>query len=242
MSRTALILTKNVLAEDKLQRLFQKMDFEVMVTNRTDPNKSSVLKNKAIVKYFDLIVFSVTVDDFEIKELIKQANLKSKTIFSVYDGPEKNNPRTSIASHTVWSIHDSAGLSTLQRTINLSGVKVQTTELREEEIELVDEEKLINFVHSLSHLESKVIWVLAKNHGNSVSKKQLIEAIWGEVTQSKLAQTSTLVGKLKIKLDKHLINSVELVTSWGKGYSLRGENFSKLLKEPGNLYNSEMVV
>lgn len=56
--------------------------------------------------------------------------------------------------------------------------------------------------------------------GEIVSREEICEKIWSKVTQSNLARTSSIVKRIKIKLDGLGIDDSSLQTLWGKGYRL----------------------
>ena len=74
---------------------------------------------------------------------------------------------------------------------------------------------------NLSSLELQVLEKLRSHPGEIVSRDELCMSLWGNVSQSRLAQLSSLVKNIKLKLETLEVDQEVIQTIWGKGYRVR---------------------
>lgn len=74
---------------------------------------------------------------------------------------------------------------------------------------------------NLSSLELQVLERLRSQPGEIVSRDELCLALWGNVSQSRLAQLSSLVKNIKLKLETLEMDQEVIQTIWGKGYRVQ---------------------
>jgi DNA-binding response OmpR family regulator len=72
----------------------------------------------------------------------------------------------------------------------------------------------------LSNQERQVFEILYNAKGKVISREDICNKIWAQVTNSNLAQTSTIVRRIKVKLEDSGFVNCDLQTIWGKGYRI----------------------
>ena len=247
MGSAALIITRNILAEDKIQSLFQRMGFEVLVSDKCRLNQDTILQNPSMMAYFGVIIFSETISDFDIQNYIEETFLGTKKLFRIYDGELNTSPQKKISGVTIWHIHENDRISTLQKYLHQSGYYEE-----QESTKVTDRMRNIQFgtnnnqgglvssssfslsgsltndsemqkklfLSTLSKRQKELLNILLENKGKTVSKTEICKKMWNTVTDSRMTQVSGVIKIIREKMDDNQINCFELTTEWGKGYKL----------------------
>ena len=80
---------------------------------------------------------------------------------------------------------------------------------------------------SLSKLEEKVFNELYYSNGEVITREALCNKLWGTgVTNSHLSHLSSIVKKLRKKIDRIDLTEESIKTVWGEGYQLSPVFFS----------------
>ncbi|MGH1848756.1 helix-turn-helix domain-containing protein [Enterococcus gilvus] len=220
-----LLLTNNILSEQKFQEMIQNLGHEVYCS-------SSLIKNRkisnSVLSNFSIIIFSDTVSNIELETILKDNHFDKQVIIrrGLYC-PSKEQKK---------------GFLTLGVTDFISNT-VSADELREcLSNRLISSNKYLNSDHSdlldtLSTKESEVMVALKESNSSIVSRETLCRILWNEpLNNSRKAHLSTLIRNITVKLQKTTMISKPIKTVWGKGYCLCEElkNAQPLGREDNN--------
>ncbi|MFR3686129.1 MAG: winged helix-turn-helix domain-containing protein [Enterococcus sp.] len=80
---------------------------------------------------------------------------------------------------------------------------------------------------NLSKLEEKVFNELYYSNGEVITREDLCNKIWGTgVTNSHLSHLSSIVKKLRMKIEKMDLCEEAIKTVWGEGYQLSADFYA----------------
>ncbi len=102
------------------------------------------------------------------------------------------------------------------RRIPSTKLQIGTWLLDKEKMEVTAAGSLVD----LSTKEFKILWYLADNSGRVLSREQIYNAIWGDLSFGDLNTVTVHIRNLRAKLDP--VGEI-IKTVWGAGYKLAGE-------------------
>ncbi|MBO1305892.1 winged helix-turn-helix domain-containing protein [Enterococcus sp. 669A] len=228
-----LILTKNLLVEQRLQEQLQQLNYEVLSSVRVF---RLLKKSKQKMPNFQVIIFSETITNKEI-ELVLPRIVQEKVIiirkFSVAPSVE-DQERLSDLGVSEWITED----------ISLDALRERLAEKIDQQQRAEQEEFLSpdhtseltktlmgHFLDGLTKREKMAFLYLQQADGETVSREDLCYHMWQEeLSHSRMSQMSVIVKNIKTKLQKAGFNERILRTIWGNGYCLTPEysvEFSK---------------
>ncbi|WP_159722584.1 winged helix-turn-helix domain-containing protein [Enterococcus sp. CSURQ0835] len=223
MSRL-LVLTKNILAEQKLQERLHQLNIEVYCSTLVYQQLLEETGKTTILDHFPAVILSENLSDEEVERIMPYL-FQKKVIRKVEQTPAEDKL-------VAWK---KAGITTV------IALDMPTEELREtlcqltQPLEVVSQLVRKNYHHitfdqlALSGHESKFLVALVKRQGAVVSRKELCQLIWdNEHTRSNLVQLSCIVQRIRTKLEKNGIAGEHLERVWGTGYKCSPELIGKL--------------
>ncbi|GCF95830.1 transcriptional regulator [Enterococcus florum] len=227
-----LIVTRNVLNEQKIQEQLQRLNHEVFVS-------SSILNLThhqfvtRLLDYFNAIIFSESVTDKEVLELLPAVNKEKHVAY------RKIEKRLDRVDQEYWSdkgidgwMMDQFSLEKIRELFSNEPTQQSGTELAcptglgtlGSLISLREAEPKPSFKLTEIHFKGKekcLLDALAKKSGEVYSREELCRVLWNqEPDRSKMAQLSYIIKRIKQRFKDHGINEELLVTMWGKGYQL----------------------
>lgn len=224
--RLILLLTKNILVEQRLQEQLQQLDYEVLCSVQAFHQ----LRNKGHVRIdHQVVIFSETITNREIAEILPKMVLGKLVIlrkFSVAPSLEEQEQLRKLGI-TEWISDDIPSDQLRERLAEKMELLQQTAE--EEQVSItqysVMAEKLMEqFLKTLTKKEKKVFLYLQEANGEIVSREELCDYLWGEeLNHSRMSQLSVLVKRIKQKLKETGFSEDLLRTIWGSGYCLTPE-------------------
>lgn len=210
-----LILTKCIHAEEDFSKRLYKLGYEVFCSCELLNKFKSKVTSDNIMKYFQIIIISETVSDNEVGNLLENREFHSATLF------RKSSILTEVPRNMEGKIQDivviDESLESLREKLSQSNKATVSDKFAS-----ITKSNKKDFGNSFpfSKQEKIVFELLREANGDIVSREEICERIWSNVTQSNLARTSSIVKRIKIKLESLGIEDSNLQTLWGKGYRL----------------------
>lgn len=231
---SVLILTKNVLVEQKLQTRLQRLNCEVFAS----PKMLSLLIERPneimIANYFKCVIISETVTNEEVRWILPSLQMTPKIILR------------KVEQYTENEVEDSAeGIDgVITESMNLE-------ELRESLVKVEDEVSHDGVIYSfdpknnlvrrelrelsslqLTKMEARVLRKLYQNRGEIISREELCDYIWGDgASSSHLSQISWIMKRIRNAFANDGAGDETIETHWGKGYSLSEEVYECYVEE-----------
>lgn len=218
-----LILTKSLIAEERLQNQLQKIDYEVLVSRRINTYEVGVHTNFQCLSYFWIVIFSETLTDLEVTQLLETKRFEGKILLRKTDNISKISIDTGSENQSLIEISHDCDLNELMMTLDSVQHKHQTKRLAFTQAKDSERfnDKMVMFLQKLTKNEIKVVEILLENYGQSVSREEMSARIWGTFDESKKVQLSALINRIKKKAEDSR-DILTIVTFWGRGYSLKG--------------------
>lgn len=231
--RLILLLTKNILVEQRLQNQLQQLNYEVLCSVQVF---QQLRKEGYVMVDHQVVIFSETITNKEIAEILPKlvsGNVVIFRKFSVAPSLEEQEQMRALGI-TEWIAED-IPLDQLRERLAEQMEQVQLTE--EEQLRSLDQhsamtEKLLeHFLKSLTKKEKKVFLYLQEANGDIISREELCDHLWKEsLSHSRMSQMSVLVKKIKQKLAEAGFCEDLLRTIWGSGYCLTPEFSMELVQ------------
>lgn len=205
-----LLLTENILVEEKLQIKIQQLGYEIFVNNSFIHNSDNIFYLS-----FDICILSRTIPNTKVKKIISTSlheNIGLIRVCDSYLGKE------SIATfNEVWISQDES-LEELKEKLELSKERVDLRKKKK-----MGEKRPNNLVVNDLHLsmnEQRVFSFLTANENSIISREKICEYVWDkDCNASRKSQLSSLVNRINEKIKASSLSSYEIRTFWGKGYS-----------------------
>ncbi|MGG5371637.1 winged helix-turn-helix domain-containing protein [Enterococcus sp. AZ196] len=220
-----LLLTNNLLNEAIFIKKIQILDHEVFVSQ-------SLLKTKnwaellEISLYFDGIIFSETVSNIEMKNVLhnlKQLELPIIRKLISNDTLIKEENKRECMMDKYFEFHIESSLIDLREL--LSGLPFQ-----EKKSVSTERDKLRFSDLRLSSKEKKVLLMLHYSDEKILSRKELVNSIWEvEENESTLSQLSSIIKRIRRKILESGVSSSAITTLWGRGYLLEYELYDHII-------------
>lgn len=210
-----LILTRCIHAEEDFSKRLYKLGYEVFCSCELLNKFKSKATSDSITKHFQIIIISETVSDNEVENLFKNREFHSTAVY------RKSSIMTEIPQDLEGKIQDivviDESLESLREKLSQSNKSTVS-----DKFATITKAKNKNFETSFpfSKQEKIVFELLREANGEIVSREEICERIWSNVSQSNLARTSSIIKRIKIKLESLGIEDSSLQTLWGKGYRL----------------------
>ncbi|MGM0110262.1 winged helix-turn-helix domain-containing protein [Enterococcus sp. DIV0187] len=233
--RPILILTKNLLVEQRLQEVLQLLDYEVFcsveVLNFLKHGHMNEQDRKQALLNYQMIILSETLSDHEIEVLLPQLCSKKQVVVRKYaeEPTAKDKELLSELGIHEWLLTDES-IDQLREKLSISLADYQKDTsnivfLYRKENEEKSAAQLVS--RSLSKREWATLQCLVNAKEKVVSREALCNHLWGEApNNSHLSQLSVLIKRLKDKLECAGFEE-SITTVWGKGYHFSNESIEK---------------
>lgn len=207
-----LILTKNALAEKKLQEQLQLMNYEVLCHQGSSIEDLVYSDGSAFLDHFHCLIVSESLSQFDYQRILKDLLLHKKHIVVLRKSEDFGSLKES----------DSNFIPT-----NASFEKLR--EILVERLGFPQESKSVNRTDMIPKQLERIQWTtkekelfdfLCENAGTPLNREEICKKIWGRYTNSTKAQLSTMIKRIREKLELSGIGGQKLVTLWGRGYQL----------------------
>lgn len=210
-----LILTKCVFAEEELVKKLNLLGYEVFCSDHLLKELVNEATNYQVINYFPNIIFSETVSDDEMWLVAKNESIRDSVLF--------RKATTFTKSHKEYE-NENFNLLFMDDPLEKIGEKLRKNYVQCQQNTraslLSFNVKDLDSMLLLSNQEKLVFEILFNAKGSVVSREEICKKIWSQVSNSNLAQTSTIVGRIKAKLEESGFVDCDLQTIWGKGYRI----------------------
>lgn len=223
-----LILTRNILSDGELQKKLQYLNYEVLCSSSLFEYLIKHKKYPEMMNHFQFIIFSETVSSTEINFLLPLFESKKNLLFrktgEISDSEELINVgEVTVVNLTKDSLREKLVESKFSYADQVSFIKASESLGYGEKIRIPEQLDRLN----LSKLEEKVFKALYNSNGEVITREDLCNKIWGTgVTNSHLSHLSSIIKKLRIKVEKMNISEDAIKTVWGEGYQLSSDFYA----------------
>lgn len=222
-----LVLTKNILAEEMITNKLQHLNYEVFCSTSVLDELQRKQEVPGLVDHFPIIIIGETISSYELERLMPKLTGRGQSIFREVDHSLSEDEQALLNEQGLTGAVQSSDSVELLRE-QLAGVAEQFQEKtfdwvppkKSSVVEINQGLSMITLIN-LSSLELQVLERLRSQPGEIVSRDELCLALWGNVSQSRLAQLSSLVKNIKLKLETLEMDQEVIQTIWGKGYRVQ---------------------
>lgn len=217
-----LLLTKCVYANQELEQTIRRLGHEVL----SSVSLIDLIKNgqvpKEFIREFHPILLSETISNEERKAIVKQLSTERTTIVQLIEpqfSKEEQLMKQEEKNERCLSIE--APLEIIREILSIEPPNSQNDNIfMMAKHGTYSTEELLTELQ-LTKLERRLLEELVEAKGSTLSREELCRLIWKtEPSQSMQSQLSSLVRKIKEKLEGLGFNSNCLQTQWGQGYLL----------------------
>ncbi|MGM0110084.1 winged helix-turn-helix domain-containing protein [Enterococcus sp. DIV0187] len=206
-----LLLTENILAEEKLQSKIQLLGHEVFVNKSFLTNVNDIFHIN-----FDVYIVSNTIPKSKEEEIKSHATKRAIGIIFVCDsllGKES----TSLLEK-IYITRDEA-LEDLKEKLEVSS-KEARIRMHQMDSNKEKEHHMVNTDLQLSTNEQRVFSLLTEHEDDVLSREEICRYVWdSDYTDSRKSQLSSLIKRINIKMKTSSMSSHEIKTLWGRGYA-----------------------
>ncbi|MEO1770019.1 winged helix-turn-helix domain-containing protein [Candidatus Enterococcus ferrettii] len=222
----ALLLTKNILANQTLQKKLQELNDEVWCSTWLLDQIQRFGVPVFVSQQFQVVIFGKSLSDEEVQTLL-QPLLEYPLILlrEVEQEPteEEREKWTELGLQGYLAEIDSQEV--IREKIALAIMKRnQAKESNQRVVPFPNSENRSEFDSTLIRLTGKeqtVMNLLVRAQGEVMTRKELCEKIWSEGnTASNMSQLSCMINRIKRKFENQGVDGRIIVTHWGRGYQL----------------------
>ncbi|MDT2659267.1 winged helix-turn-helix domain-containing protein [Enterococcus hulanensis] len=213
---TIMIITRNILVEQNLQKQLQHLGHEVFCKSI----ETSQSEFRLLVKIFDSIILSETLSNEESQIIIQQVHLE-KEIIEVIRKVEIFPSKKQAIELTELGINSYLPISATLEDLREKYAEKQTNREKDTSglFNLVSKRSCLSI--PLSKNEKKLLRILLENTGSCIERNIISEKIWGiQSTNSSMCQLSALIKKIQKKFEEAGFEHRVILTYWGQGYQL----------------------
>ncbi|MGM0169319.1 hypothetical protein IGI39_003635 [Enterococcus sp. AZ135] len=215
-----LLLTNNILFEQDFIAQMNALGHEVLCSKNLLRDIQTRIDKREILKYFDSLIFSETICDAEVRNVIP---------VNIYNIPlilRKNEKEIPDTEKEEWKKFGISGFfsndSSLDDFREILTNRDQKNELMEKSFMKKRNALLDDLDISLSAQEKQLFTILKELDGAFITREDICYRLWNSSpTNSMASRLSGIVKNLRIKIEASGFNKNCLVTSWGKGYRLK---------------------
>lgn len=216
-----LLLTKNLLVEQRLQEKLQQLNYEVLSSVQIF---QQLKEGRTVAIDHQIVIFGETITNQEITELLpKFSPDKVVCIRKCNKEPSSRELEQLRASGIREWISTETSLDQLRECLAKQMERVKQSQ-EEQQLSLyqhsaITENLLEQFLKSLTKKEKQVFLYLQEAKGRIISREELCEYLWKEeLNHSRMSQMSSLIKNIKEKLAEAGFSEDLLRTIWGRGY------------------------
>lgn len=220
-----LILTKNILAEQQLQKQLQLLDYEVFCSSEIFKNR----KLYSIFKYFPIIFLSETISNVEVEQFLEIISHEVNLIVRITVGQSTEDDQIDWRDGRIGGelVKTSSLDAIREKLILLQGAYYeQKVEKNEQECPPIQnwEKRTLETAGGrifFSKKEDRLFKLLLESKDNLISRSQICNILWSEgETDSNRSQLSCIASKIKSKFKQAGYEGETIITKWGQGYGL----------------------
>lgn len=213
-----LLLTKNVFHEYSFEKQLRQLGNEVFTSESLVDMFLHDQVPDDLLSMFHQVIFSETIDNKEVAYVLMK--IKKQLLVFLRKTDEILDEKQSLE----WKEKGLTGWVNCQPTLETLRDQLIHEKFSQEGDNLLycPEKKQINISKlSLSTGEFRLLSILYQQQNAFISREDLCMEMWGkDKSNSTMSQLSSLVRKLKKKLEESEIEGEIIETSWGQGYRL----------------------
>lgn len=214
-----LILTKNVSADEELEKMLKSLNYEVLISQQLYQSFSK--RESALAQIFGIVIFSKTICDNEMERLLQ--TLKESQLKFL----REDTKRPELEQEEYWRNLNINGWLVLNDSYHLLRETLYQLHQIEESVEIKntavknDFSNLKKVVRSLPKNEKLVMKILYESKDSSITREEIAEKMWPQkVTNSRISQVAQLIQRIRQKFARFNLGKDFIVTNWGFGYQL----------------------
>lgn len=221
-----LLLTKNIMNEDNFEKQLRLLGNEVFTSVSLVEGILSDLVPDHFLSMNQHVIFSETIDTKEVASLVSTLERHALILL------RKTDERLNDTQKLEWQTLGLTDWVTCHPTLEVlrEQLTYYQTELKKSVVVPFPPKKSIDISSlSLSAAEARLLTTLYQHQTSITSREDLCREMWGKPkTNSAMSQLSTIVSKLKRKLEEVGLTGEIIETSWGQGYRLSEEAYQQL--------------
>ncbi|MBM7711847.1 winged helix-turn-helix domain-containing protein [Enterococcus xiangfangensis] len=218
-----LILTHNILVERPLVEKLQRLNIEVLSSEKILTMLQAKQVPLEVMSFFNVLIASETISDQELTVILEEVGEKF-TILRQTDQMPSKEEKTEWEARGVdeWLLEEES-LSGLreklaERTLRESGYSISFG--MTQKVENVQEKRPIP-LWNLTRSEREMLSTLISTKDAPISRNDLAIKIWGDSdSASHMTRLSTIIKHLRNKLKIDGVEYDVIRTNWGEGYQL----------------------
>lgn len=217
-----LLLTKNILAEQQLQKQLQLLNYEVFCSSEGVKNTQMF----PIFQFFSIIMLSETISNLEAKKLMAAIGEGKSLVIRLTSESEPNEEEREdgIAGYLSKALPFDA---MREKLVMLQGMfyeeRVESDSQECPPIQSMENRSLQTSSGRIffSKKEERLFKLLLEAKGRMLSRKEICDILWSEgETDSNRSQLSCIATKIKSKFKNIGYQGDTIITKWGQGYAL----------------------
>lgn len=246
-----LLLTRNVLVEQELQKKLQGLGYEVYCSSDIFDLLIYQQKSTSLFHFFQSVILSETICEAEVQRFVSVLKDYPISIIRKVDESMTVTDQKYLEDNQINAIittNDSVdelreclyqlsikNTSDTGRRLEHVSSKVET--IRPVKVKGVDEQlkeqkELAEVLQRLTGIETKILRILIEADGQIVNRADVCLEIWQDgVNDSHKASLSNTVSKIKAKFSHLRLKDHAIETVWGKGYCINHDLLDRIKNE-----------
>ena len=221
-----LILTKALSYEEAFESQLKQLGNEVYCSHNLIAMLKEETFNKQFLSQFDGIIFSESLYDKEVEELVQQLQYERFKLFRRVIEVSCDDRTESIFDGL---IPVDSNLERLREILLIAEISRLAYQKEDRAQQLQVKQKLSNL--NLKLKQKEIVNYLIQSGNRTVSREEISRQIWNkEANKSVLASLSKIVSKVNEKLECEC-GHVAIQTVWGQGYRLSKEFYDYFEEE-----------
>lgn len=220
-----LILTKNILAEQELQKQLQQLNYEVFCSAEIYRNPQLF----SIFQFFPIVMLSETISNYEVEKLLEMTDSEQNLFVRLaMIETSENEQKYWEDKGRIHGLNKSASLDGIREKLVLLQSVYYGQRLEKESHECTPIKKIEN--RSLETAQGRVFFskkeerlfkLLLESKEQLIPRDQICVTLWPEgETDSNRSQLSCIASKIKRKFREAGYDGETIITKWGQGYGL----------------------
>ncbi|MGM0213475.1 helix-turn-helix domain-containing protein [Enterococcus sp. AZ109] len=239
-----LVLTKNLLNEQKLQEDIQRLDHEVYCAHCDFDQMNQKIFLTKIFKLFSIIIISETVAANQRPQILEAIDTQQTTVFQKVERlpleqERKQHERVGIDEwlavtdpiEVLRDKIDQSPLSNFFTSIETLDERIEGTTTSEKLNRSFEVDKFLRGLDRLSRKETTVFYYLVSMGNKCVDRASICAHVWSdEITSSQLSSLSNTTKRIREKFRNAGIRDDIIVSYWNRGYTFT-DTFWQLIQQ-----------